>query len=187
METQPTDQISHRPMSDLVDLEPIAPHHADEVQPLASHPDVVATTNLPDPYPDDGAEQWIENLLSKREAGTEYAFAVRNQEGELVGVTGLVDVTGESAELGFWIGKPFWDRGYATAAARKTLDVAFGELGVDRVEARALRRNAPSRRVLQKLEFVEGAVETHEHPKWGEDDLVVRSHLSRAQWRVQGR
>ncbi len=174
-------------MSGFVELEPIAPRHAEEVQPLASHPEVVATTNLPDPYPDDGAEQWIENLIPKREAGTEYAFAVRNEEGVLVGAAGLVDVTDETAELGFWIGKPFWNRGYATAAARKTIDFAFEELRVDRVEARALCRNAPSRRVLEKLGFVEGTVETHEHPKWGEDDLVVRSHLTRSQWQGEGR
>lgn len=42
------------PMPD-VHLDPIAPRHADAVQALASHPDVLATTNLPEPYPDDGA------------------------------------------------------------------------------------------------------------------------------------
>ena len=44
-------------MSTPVTLELVAPYHADAVQRLAAHPDVVATTNLPEPYPDDGAAQ----------------------------------------------------------------------------------------------------------------------------------
>lgn len=165
-----------------ITIEPITLDHAEDVQRLASHPEVVATTNLPDPYPDDGAERWIEDLLPRQEAGDEYAFAVINADGELVGVTGLVDVGDEEAELGFWIGKPFWNRGYATAAARETLRFSFQELELEYLFARPLKDNAPSRRVLEKLGFEAGPVETHEHPKWTEDDKVVRYELSWSRW-----
>jgi len=169
-------------MSAEVEIEPIAPRHAEDVQRLASHPDVVATTNLPEPYPPDGAERWIEDLLPRQEEGDEYAFGILNENGEFVGVTGLVDVGEEATELGFWVGKPYWNRGYATAAARKTLRFAFEQLGLGCVFARPLQRNAPSRRVLEKLNFEQGAAETHEHPKWSEEDKVVRYELSRSQW-----
>lgn len=161
-----------------VTLDPIGPEHADAVQRLASDPDVVATTNLPEPYPDDGAEQWIDYVRPRHEAGDELAFAILKDDGPLVGVVGLVDVTGETAELGFWIGKPFWGNGYATEAAREAVRVAFDDVGVDRVFARPLQRNDASRRVLEKLGFEKGPVETHEHPKWTDDDPVVRYTLS---------
>jgi RimJ/RimL family protein N-acetyltransferase len=169
-------------MSAPITLEPIAPHHAEDVQRLAAHPEVVATTNLPDPYPDDGAAQWIEYVRPRHAAGEEFAFAIRNEDDALVGVTGLVDVTDTEAELGFWIGKPYWNRGYATAAARQTVRFAFEELAVEHVFARPLARNAPSRRVLEKLGFRFQQPETHEHPKWTDDDRVARYTLDRDNW-----
>jgi RimJ/RimL family protein N-acetyltransferase len=51
------------------------------------------------------------------------------------------------------------------------------------VFARPLQRNARPRRVLQRLNFEQGPVETHEHPKWSEDDPVVRNELTRHDWR----
>jgi len=169
-----------------VTLEPIAPHHADAVQRLAAHPDVVATTNLPEPYPDDGAAQWIDYVQPRHEAGEEFAFAILNAAGELVGVTGLVDVRGTVAELGFWIGKSYWNRGYATAAVRQTLHFAFEAVDLECVFARPLVRNAPSRRVLEKLGFRLQQTETHEHPKWTDADRFARYRIDRSVWSAAG-
>lgn len=168
-------------MATEVILEHIAPRHAESVQRLASHPEIVANTTLPKPYPENGAEQWIEHLLPRRKAGKEYAFAAINAEGEFVGVTGLDNVSDDVAELGYWVGKPYWNQGYATAAARKTIRFSFEELGLKGVFARPLQDNTPSRRVLEKIGFEEGALEIHEHPRWGEGDKVVRYELSRSQ------
>jgi RimJ/RimL family protein N-acetyltransferase len=169
-------------MTERVSLELIAPHHADEVQGLASHPDIVATTNLPDPYPESGAERWIEDVVPRQEAGEEYAFAILNEDAALVGVVGLADVKGEWAELGFWIGKPYWNRGYATEAVRKTLRFAFQELDLQRVLARPLERNGPSRRVVEKSGFELRRVETHENPKWRPTDKVACYEINRCDW-----
>ena len=109
-----------------------------------------------------------------------------NEKSELVGVTGLVDVTTTEAELGFWIGVPYWNRGYATAAARKTVRFAFEEVGLERVFARPLARNVPSRRVLEKLGFQFQQTETHEHPKWSDADRFARYTLDRRAWSAAG-
>lgn len=162
-------------------IEPIAPRHAEAVQELASHPDVLATTNLPEPYPDDGAITWIEAAQERREEGTEYPFAIVVDD-TLVGVSGLRDVDEDEAEIGFWVGKPYWGNGYATAGTRKVLSFAFEELGLTEVYARPLERNVASRRVLDKLGFTAVGVELHEHPKWTEDDPVVRYVLPRTEW-----
>ena len=166
-----------------VTIEPVAPRHAEDVQRLASHPEVVATTNLPDPYPEDGARKWIEALLPRQEAGEEYAFAILNEDEEVVGVAGLVDVAEEAAELGYWIGKPYWNRGYATAANRQVLDFAFGALGLKRVFARPLRHNRPSRRVLEKLGFSFRRLEAPAAPKWDASDRFARYEVACEDWR----
>jgi len=173
-------------MSAPVTLEPIAARHADDVQRLAAHPEVVATTNLPEPYPDDGTAQWIAYVQPRHGAGEEFAFAIRNENGDLVGITGLVDVTDTTAELGFWIGKSYWNRGYATAAARQTVEFAFDTVGLRRVVARPLARNTPSRRVLEKLGFRFKQTETHEHPKWTGTDRFARYTLDRERWATTG-
>jgi RimJ/RimL family protein N-acetyltransferase len=169
-----------------VQIEPIAPHHADAVQELASHPEVLATTNLPEPYPDDGAITWIEAAQERRADGEEFSFAIM-VDGSLVGVSGLVEVTGDEGEVGFWVGKPYWGNGYATAGTRQVLRFAFEELELAEVFARPLERNVSSRRVLDKLGFTPMGVEVHEHPKWDEDDPVVRYVLSRADCVESGR
>lgn len=174
-------RTDHQRLMSDVEIEPIAPRHADAVQALASHPDVLATTNLPEPYPDDGAITWIEAAQERREAGNEFSFAIL-VEGTLVGVSGLVEVTGDEGEIGFWVGKPYWGHGYATAGTRKVLRFAFEELGLAEVFARPLERNVASRRVLDKLGFTPVGDEVHEHPKWDEDDPVVRYVLSQTEW-----
>lgn len=171
-------------MAERVSLELIAPYHAEDVQRLASHPEVVATTNLPDPYPQGAAARWIESVVPRQEAGTEYAFAILNERAILVGVSGLTDVDGELAELGFWIGRPYWSRGYATEAGRQTLRFAFDELGLQRVFARPMDRNGPSRRVVQKLGFDFQQIETHESPKWTQNEKFARYEIDRRRWKT---
>ena len=59
-----------------------------------------------------------------------YAFAMINEEHRCVGICSLIGVTREArrAELGYWIGRPYWGRGLATAACRLVLASAFDEL-----------------------------------------------------------
>lgn len=165
-------------------LEPVELVHAAAVQRLASHPEVAATTNLPEPYPPDGASHWIRYLIPKRQAGVEYAFAIVNEEAEVVGVNGFVDVEPATgfAELGYWIGRPYWGRGYATAACRLILGHGFGVLGLRRIIARPLLRNAASCRVLDKLGFRRLGTERNAFAKFRPDDLLVRYEMTAPEW-----
>ena len=49
-------------------------------------------------------------------------------DGALIGMSGL-DPRTDGAELGYWLGVPFWGRGYATEAVRAVIDYAFGDAG----------------------------------------------------------
>lgn len=165
-------------------LQPIAPAHADEVQRLAADPRVTATTNLPEPYPEGGAAWWIADLAPRQAAGTEHAFAIRAGSGGLVGVCGLVDVEGRggAAELGYWVGVPFWGRGHASAACALAMDFAFHHLELAEVHAYPLAENAPSRRVLEKLGFVLRGIIPNKYPKWSPERELAHYRLTRDGW-----
>jgi RimJ/RimL family protein N-acetyltransferase len=168
----------------LLCLEPLQMHHAAHVQRLAEHPQVTATTNLPHPYPPDGARTWLRHYLRCHAAGKEHVFAIMASAEGLVGVTGLIDVSRKHhcGELGYWVGVPYWGRGYATAANRLLLAFAFEQLGLAWVWARALARNAPSRRVLEKLGLQFVALETNPLPKFDSRDLLARYEISATHW-----
>lgn len=104
-----------------------------------------------------------------REKDEANVFAVTlRASSELVGACGLHGrQTGATAELGYWIGKPFWGRGYATEAARAVVAYGFDTLGLHRVFAMAYSRNPTSSRVLEKLGMRwEGRLREHIE-KWG--------------------
>jgi RimJ/RimL family protein N-acetyltransferase len=71
----------------------------------------------------------------------------------LLGCCGIGKLDGEHPEIGYWLGVPFWGKGYATEAARALIDHAFGELGYDVLVSGARVSNPASRRVLQKCGF----------------------------------
>ena len=71
------------------------------------------------------------------------------------------------AELGYWVGLPFWGRGYATEAGRAMLDYGFDEIGLNRIEALYLLRNPASGRVLDKLGMMHEGVRRQHIIKWG--------------------
>ena len=88
-------------------------------------------------------------------AAEETAFVITTAErGSVVGAIGLAPAhIDEGVELGFWIGKPYWGRGYATEAARALLGFAFYDLGVTQIVAGAFRENRASLCVLEKVGF----------------------------------
>ncbi len=136
-------------------LEPTGREHAPALQRLAAHPEVAAATLVPHPYPADGVVRFVEGTVRPgRAAGTLYAFVVKDA-GEVVGHVSVknVDPEGGTAEVGYWVGHPFWGRGVGTAALRLALAFAFEEQGLEAVYAHVLAGNAGSVRVLEKAGF----------------------------------
>jgi RimJ/RimL family protein N-acetyltransferase len=73
------------------------------------------------------------------------------QSPQLVGSCGLGELDGE-AELGYWIARPFWGRGYATEAARAVIQAARA-LGHKKLVSSHFIDNPASGRVLRKVGF----------------------------------
>ena len=135
-------------------LRPFSMGDAPAVQALVGERDVASTTlNIPHPYEDGMAERWIGTHQERFDRGESLIFAiVRRIDDDLIGAISLaVSARHARAELGYWIGKPFWNQGHCTEAARAVVRYGFEVLGLERVLARHLPRNPASGRVMQKL------------------------------------
>jgi len=130
------------------------------------------------------AEEWISTHQPKFEAGELLSFAtVLRISGELVGAIGLRFIPRfERAELGYWIGRPYWKNGYCTEAGRAVLQYGFTVLKLNRIHASHFTRNPASGRVMQKMGMAhEGRARQHAK-KWDKfEDLELYGTL-REQW-----
>jgi len=158
-------------------LRPFRLTDAADVQPLAGDRAIAATTvAIPHPYPDGAAETWIASRPDRLASGCGATFALtRRDDGALIGSMGLeINTEMQRAELGYWVGKPYWNHSYCTEAARAVLAFAFEALGLRRVFAFHFERNPASGRVMQKAGMRrEGTLRKHTI-KWGfVDDMEV--------------
>lgn len=107
----------------------------------------------PWPYTVDDAENWIVRARTSFDEKTDFPFVVGTQEDGLIGACGVVPIKDDIFELGYWIGKPYWGRGYVTEAARGVLDWAGRTLEIHKFISGHIKENAASGRVLIKLGF----------------------------------
>jgi RimJ/RimL family protein N-acetyltransferase len=108
------------------------------------------TSRLPHPYRLADAEGLI---ASVNKVAGEASFVITTHDGDLIGCCGIGSLREDEPELGYWLGVPFWDNGYATEAARAVLDHGFADLGHDVILGGARISNPASRRVLEKCGF----------------------------------
>lgn len=145
-------------------LRPLVLSDADRVQELAGAREVaVGTLTIPHPYDDGVAEEWIAGRAGAWERRELVVFGQTTPDHGLVGVVGVeLEMDHLRGELGYWVGVPYWGRGYATEAAHAVLDYMFTDLGLRRVYARHYARNPASGRVLEKLGMRrEGVLRSH--------------------------
>ena len=134
-------------------LRPLSLADAPRVESLVSDPEVARTTaNIPHPYPPGGAEAYIKAHLAAGDSAGEIVWAITEAAEGLVGTIGLRNNAAQlKGELGYWIGKPYWRRGYATEAGTAIVRHGFLDLNLNRVFAHHMARNPASGRVLQKI------------------------------------
>jgi ribosomal-protein-alanine N-acetyltransferase len=140
------------------------------VQTLAGRREVAATTlTIPHPYEKGVAEQWIATHRRRfRERKSAIFAIVRREDMQLLGAIGLeISAPHERAEMGYWVGVPYWNQGYCTEAAREVLRFAFEQLGLNRVQAQHFSSNPASGRVLQKIGMAHEGCRRQAVKKWG--------------------
>ena len=126
---------------------------------LANNPNISRnlTHRFPHPYTEADAEWWFSFLECMAEP-THWAIEV---DGCAVGGIGVTLGEGtyiKPAELGYWLGEPYWDRGIMTEAARFVVPYAMSRFGLVRLESPVFEWNAASMRVLEKCGFMREAV-----------------------------
>lgn len=134
-------------------LRPFAIADAPRVQLLAGTREVYATTlNVPHPYVDGLAEQWIASHEMQFYSEKSVTFAVTLAEGgELVGAIGLrTQPQHQRAELGYWVGVPYWNKGSCTEAAVAVIRYGFDDLSLHKITSRHMVGNHASERVMVK-------------------------------------
>jgi len=158
-------------------LRPFTPGDAADVQRVCGRREIAdAAANIPHPYADGVAEEWIAKHAATFVEGTSVNLAVTLVEtGEYIGGIGLIGIseTHLRAEMGYVVAVEYWSRGYCTEAATAVLDYAFKEMGLHRVYAHHFARNPASGRVMQKIGMTYEGTLRHHHVKWGRfEDLV---------------
>jgi len=104
---------------------------------------------MPHPYGAAEAKSFIDMAASDGEAV--YALTLADN-GQFIGAAGL-HLADRGLELGYWIGEPYWNKGYATEAAHALVDHAFRASAVNALHVSCRVINPASRRVIHKCGF----------------------------------
>ncbi|HYF04493.1 MAG TPA: GNAT family N-acetyltransferase [Patescibacteria group bacterium] len=171
MKTQPT------LYTERLILRPMTLDDAPRIKELAGAREIAETTaNIPHPYEDGMAEEFIRPHAENYAAGTQAVFAITLREtGELIGAVGLmIKPQDENAEMGYWLGKEYWNRGYVTEAAREVIKFGFKELNLHRIHAHYFSRNIASGKIMQKIGMKHEGHSRDALKKWGKFESIDR-------------
>ncbi|MEP3890119.1 MAG: GNAT family N-acetyltransferase [Hellea sp.] len=128
---------------------------ASAISKLGSDKDISRMTgSFPHPFPLLSAEFKIMHMKAQNRRGLAYPYAITIDGGELMGICDLFRRSADAVlEIGYWLGKPYWGKGYSTEAAIALMKEARDSLGVSSLIAGVFSDNPASIRVLQKLGF----------------------------------
>jgi RimJ/RimL family protein N-acetyltransferase len=144
-------------------------------------------STMPYPYTEAAADDWLGKQAALWAGGKTVNLAI-TLDGELIGGTGIGVRDHEEWELGYWLGEPYWNRGYGSEAARALRDYAFAGLKLEKIVAGHYADNHASGAILTKLGFRY----TKETPRYclarGADVKCLDMALTKARWlEVTGR
>ncbi len=162
-------------------------HAADahDIQKLAgSYAVAEMTLNIPHPYSDGMAESWMAGHQLDFESGAGVVFAmIDSQSRNLIGAVGLrVTKRFSRAELGYWVGKPYWGKGYATEASEALIRYGFKEMQLNKICATHMTRNPASGRVMQKIGMEQEGILKQHALKWDQFVDMVAYGLLATTW-----
>lgn len=157
-------------------LRPFNLNDGNEIQRLAGDKSIAEMTlNIPYPYEDGMAEEWIKTHEKEYEEGKILTLAMTHKADKyLIGAVGIsMKKEYDNGELGYWVGKPYWNKGYCTEAAQAMLDYGFKEIYLNRIYATHLKKNPASGKVMKKIGMKKEGVLRQHIKKWGRyEDLV---------------
>lgn len=162
---------------------------------LADAPEVYRfTLRIPSPYRLEHARQFMQIQQDSWARGEGLILGIALRESDaIMGAVGLeINRPMDRAELGFWIGVPYWNQGYTTEAAGAMLGYGFKHLGLNRIYAGHFAGNDASARVQQKLGMKYEGVLRQALKKDGEymDDVIYavlrEEFVAKVEWGIEG-
>ncbi len=113
------------------------------------------TLMIPHPYPKDGALKFIRRTHYSIKKGNAFAFGIEYREtGKVIGVISIhVDWKDKKGEIGYWLGKRYWNQGLMTETVQLIKKFGFDQLNLNRIYARVFENNIGSNKLLEKCGF----------------------------------
>lgn len=111
------------------------------------------TDQFPSPYTEEKAQNFIQYATS----GSPNHILAIDLNGQAIGGIGIhaqSDIHSKNAELGYWLGEPYWGQGIMTQALRKMVNYGFANWEITRIFARPFGTNIGSQKALEKAGFV---------------------------------
>ena len=132
----------------------VGPGDIPDFLPLVGNWEVARyTSRIPYPYSQADGEGYVAFVADAWHRNGSLECALRDRkDGTFVGIAALTmgdDPT--EADLGYWIGLPYWGRGYATQASHALIRHGFTAMGLDRILSTVIRENTASSHVLEKV------------------------------------
>ncbi len=152
-----------------------------ELLPLIGTREVAATTlRIAHPYTEREARAFLE--LAQEPGKMWLAITLRDDGRQIGGIGMRIDDEHQHAELGYWLGAPYWGQGYATEAAREILRYGFENLKLHRIFATHFKHNPASGNILKKLGMRYEGCQREHLLKWGEFVDSEMYGLLRREW-----
>jgi RimJ/RimL family protein N-acetyltransferase len=135
----------------------IRPWMPEDAPALVEHANNINITrnlrdSFPCPYTEEGAKRYI-GYVSSKTPPQDFAIEVDGKAIGGISVFPLSDIERFSAELGYWIGEAYWNKGIATEMVKIFTDYIFQHTSIVRLFACVFTHNHPSVRVLEKNAF----------------------------------
>ena len=134
---------------------------------------------LPFPYYIEDAIYFI-TPTQKEDPVMTFAIEYDEQFCGVIGLVGQSDVYKKTAEIGYWLGEPFWGKGIATQAVTLITDYGFNELGFVRIHTGIFKYNIGSMKVLEKNGYKKDGVFEKNVFKNGE--MIDEHRYSKIKW-----
>jgi RimJ/RimL family protein N-acetyltransferase len=113
---------------------------------------------FPYPYSEKDAEQFIHKVMNKPKPSTDFAIEIEEQAVGGISIIPQTDVQKITAEIGFWLGEKYWNRGIITNAVKQMLEHTFENFSFTKIFATVFEYNTASMKVLKKAGFVREAI-----------------------------
>ncbi|QCK15653.1 GNAT family N-acetyltransferase [Mangrovivirga cuniculi] len=142
------------------------------------------TLNIPFPYTQKDAENWLSQINEGYNKGDHIAFKILSKKDKsFMGVIGLkIAQRFDHAEMGYWIGEKFWGKGYITESIGAVLEYGFDQLNLHKIFAHYMEGNPASGKVMEKNGMIKEAILKDHVKKGGEYKSIIQYRLTKKEY-----